>query len=242
MDKMFWEEVKAVWFLENGQKSFKSTDEREEVPFDQVDFDATFDAFFAGNDVQLNSSGYSERKVPGRESPDREISEQKLSDLQPETEETPKRKLDVDRFEGLLEKRTIPDYIEACKMLKDCKLPQDMDLVYEKLMAQMQLLQGTITKFSSVYQADMTQFYECYIPETLQLTSSYIEYLNMGIREKILQETEKEVMNALDKLLVSVDEKKEEICRFASIEIKARAKALESLMSQDGYVDPGFKL
>ena len=27
-----------------------------------------------------------------------------------------------------------------------------------------------------------------------------------------------------------------------SIEIKAKAKALESLMSQDGYVDPKFKL
>ena len=38
-----------------------------------------------------------------------------------------------------------------------------------------------------------------------------------------------------------VNEKIDEIYKFASIEIKAKAKALESLMSQDGYVDPNYK-
>ena len=39
-----------------------------------------------------------------------------------------------------------------------------------------------------------------------------------------------------------MNDKIDEIYKFASIEIKAKAKALESMMSQDGYVDPKFKI
>ena len=88
----------------------------------------------------------------------------------------------------------------------------------------------------------MYSFYEYYIPEALQLTSVYIEYLDVGIGEKILQETENEVLVATEKLVIAVNDKIDEIYRFASMEIKAKAKALESVMSQDGYVDSSFKI
>ena len=49
-------------------------------------------------------------------------------------------------------------------------------------------------------------------------------------------------MQALEKLLLAVNEKKDEVYKFASIEVKAKAKALESLMSQDGFVDSAYKI
>lgn len=42
--------------------------------------------------------------------------------------------------------------------------------------------------------------------------------------------------------MTGVNDKIEEIRRFAAIELQAKAKALESMLSQDGYVNPEFKL
>ena len=117
-----------------------------------------------------------------------------------------------------------------------------MDDLYVSLIEKMSKLHDAIEKFESVYQTDMTQFYEYYIPETLQLTATYLEYLNAGIGDQIILENEKEVLDATDKLLIAVNDKIDEIYKFASLEIKAKAKALESLMSQDGYVNPNFKI
>lgn len=150
--------------------------------------------------------------------------------------------LDPDKFESLIEKQTIHDYVEACKLLRECELPEEMDDLYASLIERMPVLQDVIVKFEGVYQADIIQFYEYYIPEALQLTATYLEYLNLGIDEQIILETRKEVMDAVNKLLIAVNDKIDEIYKFASLEIKAKAKALESLMSQDGYVDSNFKI
>ena len=117
-----------------------------------------------------------------------------------------------------------------------------MDNLYKELIIRMPTLQQSLDKFEEVYQPDMYQFYEYYIPEALQLTATYIEYLDVGIGERILQETERDVLDAANKLLIAVNDKIDEIYKFASMEVKAKAKALESLMSQDGYVDPSFKI
>ena len=52
----------------------------------------------------------------------------------------------------------------------------------------------------------------------------------------------REVLDAIEQLLTGVNDKIEEIRRFAAIELQAKAKALESMLSQDGYVNPEFKL
>ena len=41
---------------------------------------------------------------------------------------------------------------------------------------------------------------------------------------------------------MAYNDKVDEIYRFASMEIKAKAKALESIMSQDGHVDSKYKI
>ena len=43
------------------------------------------------------------------------------------------------------------------------------------------------------------------------------------------------------RFLQVVNEKIDEIYRFVTIDANAEAKALETIMSQDGHVDPAFK-
>lgn len=150
--------------------------------------------------------------------------------------------LDRNRFEELLKQQNLLSYVEACKLLIKCALPEEMDNLFKELIIRIPVLQESMDKFREMYQPDMYQFYEYYIPEALQLTVSYIEYLDVGIGEKILIETEREVLDAVKKLLIAVNDTIDEIYKFASMEIKAKAKALESIMSQDGHVDQNFKI
>lgn len=151
-------------------------------------------------------------------------------------------KLNTDQFEWLIEQQTIPAYTEACHLLLECELPESMDEIMNQLIERMSVLQETAEKFGGIYEADLSQFYEYYIPEALELTSTYLEYLDLDIGEELINETEKEVMDAIEKLVLSVNEKIEEICKYAMIEIRAKAKALDSMMSQDGYVGSEFKI
>ena len=151
-------------------------------------------------------------------------------------------KLNTDQFEWLIEQQTIPAYTEACHLLLECELPESMDELMNQLIERMSVLQETAEKFGGIYEADLSQFYEYYIPEALELTSTYLEYLDLDIGEELINETEREVMDAIEKLVLSVNEKIEEICKYAMIEIRAKAKALDSMMSQDGYVGSEFKI
>lgn len=241
IERQFWEDAKKVWIVQAPPKIkdikagsggnidpslLKDPWDIEGIPFDMVDFDGAVQAAFNGGEIPLK---------PGVVVPNQ-------AETDPEPEKPKRPQLDTEKFDSLLEKQTFPDYVEACKLLRKCELPNEMDNLYASLIERMPVLQVAIVKFESVYQSDMTQFYEYYIPEALQLTATYLEYLNAGIGDQIIQETEKEVLDAADKLLIAVNDKIDEIYKFASLEIKAKAKALESLMSQDGYVDPNFKI
>ena len=90
----------------------------------------------------------------------------------------------------------------------------------------------------------MSQFYDCYIPDTLQLAASYLEYVDAeidgGYNKK---KTEKEAAAALETLINGVNEKIEEIYRYAKIEIHAQGESLgKHDESGKGYVDPNFKI
>lgn len=245
IERQFWEAVRRVWTIQVLPKtqavkagSGEQIDddlsedpwEEEGIPFDMVDFDGAVKAAFHGGNIPLKQGAVIQRQPEPKES----------EPTKPKEPERPQ--LDTERFDSLLEKQSIPEYVEACKLLQECELPEDMEERYVSLIQRLSVLQEAITKFESVYQTDLSSFYEYYVPETLQLTATYLEYRNAGIGDRILGETENEVLEAADKLLRAVNDKIDEIYQFASMEIKAKAKALESLMSQDGYVDPNFKI
>ena len=109
-----------------------------------------------------------------------------------------KPRLDKDKFDELMSKQDMPGYIGACRLLLSCDLPDKMDDVYGDLIEQMRILEESVEKFKDVYRTDLDQFYEYYIPEALQLTATYLEYIEIGIDDEIVQETEAEVMQALE--------------------------------------------
>ncbi|MDY3747840.1 MAG: hypothetical protein SOZ97_14110 [Lachnospiraceae bacterium] len=210
----------------------------EEIPFDQLNDDAVLWAVFNGEDMpgqprQMKVSGQ------GKHSGQQSASAQKA----PEPPKVPPRpKLDIKAFEQAMAEKTLPGFVAAAQLLMKCQLPEEMNQLYLKLAERIPVLQNASEKFEAVYQADLEPFYEYYIPEALELTEVYLEYLDNGVGEDIVKDTEQEIVDAVKKLIQAVNEKTDEIYKFASIEIKAKAKALESLMSQNGFVDSDYKL
>ena len=244
IDKQFWMDAKVAWIssetpqVNNVQTSSGGkidpillNNPWERVLFNDVEIAQTIKSMMNGGDIVL--------KVKA------DVKQGAKPDVKPVEEPlvAPPRRpaLDADKFEEEMDKGTLSGYTEASKLLVCCELPKEMDGLYQELISRMPVLQDAITKFEGVYQPDMEQFYDYYIPEALQLTSSYLEYLEAGIGDEIISETEEEIIDAVSKLIIAVNDKIDEIYKFASIEIKAKAKALESLMSQDGYVDSKFK-
>lgn len=106
----------------------------------------------------------------------------------------------------------------------------------------MPVLQDAINKFDDVYHADIDLFTECYAPEAFRITATLLEYEAVKPSEEIIEETRENVIQATRKLILVVDEKIDEIYKFVTIETNAEARALEAMMSQDGYVDSNLKI
>ena len=150
--------------------------------------------------------------------------------------------IDRDTIEKLLDNNNLSDYIMACKMILKSGITSQISDLYEELIDRITALQESLDKYKDVYIPDMYQFYDYYIPEALLLTVTFIEYANAKIGDKILNENEQEVISVLRKLIIAVNDKIDEIYKYASIETKAKAKALESMMSQNGYIDSKYRL
>lgn len=169
------------------------------------------------------------------------IEEEKASKI-PEPVEVPKSKLNKKAFFEYVEKGNILNYIEACRLLFECDMPEDMEANYTELLNRMPVLQDAIEKFDEVYHADLDLFNEYYAPEALRLTATFLDYQAVSPSESVLSQTRENVMLATKKLLLVVNEKIDEIYKFVTIDTNAEARALEAMMSQDGYVDPNLKI
>lgn len=154
----------------------------------------------------------------------------------------PNSGLDKQKFRTLLQDGKIPKFVEASKMLLDCDLPDDIAQTYRQLVDRLPILQNAIQRFDDIYHADMDQFEEYFAPEALKITAVYLDYQAVRPSEKILKETRDSVFLATRKLLQVVNEKIDEIYRFVTIDANAEAKALETIMSQDGHVDPAYRI
>lgn len=172
-----------------------------------------------------------------------DLSKEEQTQKQPnDIENVPQSGLDKETFMSLLERRGIPNYIEACKLLLTCDMPQDMKDNYEELLKRLPVLQDAIEKFDEVYHADIDLFNDYYAPEALNVTATFLDYQAIKPSEKLVVQTRENVILATRKLLLVVNEKIEEIYKFVTIETNAEAKALEAMMSQDGYVDSQLKI
>lgn len=236
----FWEEVKNKWVVAAPEKikNVKTSSggaidssllinpwDMGEVPFEMVDYDKAIDMALTADPIPL---------IAGVNVDSDTTQEENLKQKRPT--------LNTEKFDNLLDKQTLSDYISACFLLKECDLPEDMDRVYIDITDRLKVLNDTMNKFKELYQPDMTQFYEYYIPETLQLTATYLEYLNLDVENEIILETKDEIIDSAETLLVAINDTIEQIYQFATIQLKAKAKALETTMNRDGYADPNFRI
>lgn len=238
--RAFWDDVRKKWIKEAPPKI---TDiktgmggpidpnllvdpwESDEVPFDLVDHEKAFDAVVKGKDIPINKKA-AEQAAKGADAA-----------------KMPKRpKLDSEKFDELIEKRTFPDYMEACKMLTACELPRKMNDIYGKLIDRMNVLNDVLEQNKSRYAPKIEKFHDIYVPEALHTTETYLEFLNIGVDGETLSDTETEVIKACDSLLVAVNEKIEEIFKHISMEIQAEAKGLSMKIEMDGYGNPGSRI
>ncbi len=158
------------------------------------------------------------------------------------TAEMPRSKLKKKEFEAYIEKGDIPAYVNASLLLMECDLPEEIQANYDQLIERMPILHDAIARFDKIYHADMDQFYEYFAPEALKITAIYLDYQAVAPSERILSETRENVLLATRKLVQVINEKIDEIYMFVTIETNAEAKALETVMIQDGYVDAKFKI
>ncbi len=145
-------------------------------------------------------------------------------------------------FQILAESGRMDDYISASRMLINCNLPEEIDDNYRKLIDRLPVLKDSAEKYDQIYHADLDMLYEYYIPEALNVTAVYLEYQAAAPSEKILKETRDSVHLAVRKLLQVVNGKIDEIYRFVTIDANAEAKALETIMMQEGYIDPEYRI
>ena len=230
IDSKFWKEVRKNWIIETSSKSTNSVsesynDEEESVPFDFVDPDKAYKDIINGRDILGRGK---------TETTDQNESGNKTETTKPQKPIKPP--FDTERFAGLVEKGDIKSFSSAFNMLSDYGLPDKMEELFRNIAETMLTLDETVKKFEGIYKADMSQFYEYHIPETLELASTYIEYESADIDSDIINKTQKEVVSAAETLLTGLEDKKNELYEFGFMELKARAKALESLMGQDGHV------
>ena len=227
VDKTFWESVKKEWMME---VRFEMDDIRplaeDELDFDELDFDEAFQTMMAGSVI----------------SKDNTKTQEFVTDIPENNIEPARPRLEIEAFENYMSQATMTSFIEAGKLLLKCLLPKEMEGLCQELLVRMKALDETVIKFADVYRTDMDSFMEIYIPDTFELIASYLEYLDAGIDADIIADTEAEVMDTLDKLLLALNEKIEEVHKFATIEIRAQAKAIDAMMSQGGFVRAEHRL
>lgn len=143
---------------------------------------------------------------------------------------------DKDKFIELINKQNIVDYIKAIQMIINYKISIEFKDIFHTLIDRMNVLEESIKKYETVYNPDMFLFYEYYMPEALIITLKYIEYLDADISDNVIADTEYEVKQTCKQLIVTVNDIIDEIYKFGSMELKARARALGTVMGQDGHV------
>ena len=165
IEKQFWINVKEAWIVSaqtkitnvhddsEGTKDFSMPDDSEdmEVSFDDIDFDRSVESVISGGDFVMKDR---QDHVAAKE--------QTVTPSRPA--------LDTAAFEQKMGQRTLQGYAEAARLLLHCELQEEINGLYEELILRLPVLQDAVTKFEGVYQTDLDQFYDYYIPETLQLT------------------------------------------------------------------------
>lgn len=240
----FWTEAAASWSWEektdikivsgNGgkiseeflEKTGEVVSNEEFVSFDDIKYDVSLEFVATGGEIAIRNN-----------------SKENLETILNHVEDTgPKIIIDMDAFDNYFEMGTLVGFRNCFKLLEKCGLEETLIQKSKELENRIEVLEEAEAKFKKIYQADLSLFIENYIPESLNLVLGYIEYVNVKVSDNILASSLLEVEEVLNALLIGINDKIDEIYKFASIELKATAKALNATMSSNGYVDSKYKI
>ena len=81
------------------------------------------------------------------------------------------------------------------------------------------------------------RFITYYIPETIRLIHSFIEYEKAGVSEQKINPVYDKVVNSIYKVETAACQRVDEIYKLATMGTLAKADALHKIIKQDGYLD-----
>lgn len=252
VDSRFWNEVKNKWstkekkvvFIHNNcdnsnisAKYSKNplNDFDESILFDDIDYEKSFDSMKNGGEAigihgnHLNTGEYLN---------DRSNELDAVDEMDITATKNKNHNIDFDTFDEYMEKRTFTGYIYAAKLLYEDNVPEVLREPFKEIIKKMPMLDELSNRFKMIYPTDMSMFTEMYIPNFMDLIVGYYEYENIGITGDTLENSMKEILNTAKTLNSAMDEKMDEIKKFAEIEIKAQAKALNALLGANGFGNP----
>ena len=254
IDKVFWEEVQKMWVVKAPPK----------IKNVKIGSGGTIDPSLLKDPWEIDDISFEFESIP--ESSQEDIVEEKPKSNKnikgidtgqiAQAEFIPsiassgniyrKKDLDKSKIEEIIVSRNLDDYSFACKMIVEFGTTERIDNLYGELKGRILVLREALDKFKDkykdIYQPKMFRFYEYYFPEMIRITMSYIEYAELDIGDEIKIEVEDSTVSAVERVLNVVNDIIDNIYRYASMDLKARSKALGSKMELDGHTFNGIKI
>lgn len=132
------------------------------------------------------------------------------------------------------EKDDMAAYSFSLKILRQGDLPEEMKNALEEMIKSIDRLEVALTKHPT-YEEQTHRFFTYYVPETIRLLDSYLEYDKAAVAENRLNPVYDEVMNSIDQVTKAASQRTEEIYLMATMSTMAKADALQKIIGQDGY-------
>ncbi|MBE6030166.1 MAG: protease Lon-related BREX system protein BrxL [Clostridiales bacterium] len=145
-------------------------------------------------------------------------------------EATESQRLEMKYFE----KETLNAYAFSLKIMSQYDLPEEMKISLNEMIDSLDRLDTALRK-NPTYEEQTHRFFTYYVPETMRLIDSYLEYDNVEVADNRLNPVYDEVMNSINQVTKASTQRTEEIYLMATMSTMAKAEALQKIMNQDGY-------
>ncbi len=133
-------------------------------------------------------------------------------------------------------KSNLDIYIFTLEALGEKNVPEEMNSALRDVVYKLKLLKEALKKYPS-QQQQAHRFFTYYIPETIRVTYSYIEYQQARVSEQRINQVYELVMQAIERLSHAASQKVDEIYQLATMNTMAQADALHKIIGQDGYLE-----
>lgn len=137
-------------------------------------------------------------------------------------------------IEKMIEGADLDSYIFYFEDVQHSRIKEDMEQQITILIEKLHKLSAALEKYPDKIEGTH-RFSTYYLPETLRLIFAYQQYLIAGVSKDKIDRVYDKVMESIDSVIVAVESKIDSIYQVATMDIVAKANALQKIMGQDGY-------